>query len=404
MRKKMLAYLAAGIAFFVTIPSAAYAASNEMLSKGDNNNSVVELQQALKEKGFFDSDITGYFGDETYVAVLEYQKENGLYPDGKVGPETSESIFGNDYSALIESLTNPENGTTASLAPGDTGDHVTSLQERLKELEYYDYDTITGYYGPVTEDSIKKFQNNAGLQVNGIADVDTISALFSDAALPYTMCSGDAGTDVQRLQDRLRDLGYFTGESTGYYGNLTISAVEEFQKQNSLAIDGKAGQQTRSVLYSENAAVFPGGDEPAPVSVVETSSIQSKTKTIDRALELAYTLLGKDFIYGACGPNSFDCSGFIYYIFNNAGLAINKMSPSAFSNVSDWQKITDIQGLEIGDLVFFQSDAGGNITHMGIYVGGGSFIHASQSVGTVTRSTMTSGYYNSNFVFAKRIV
>ena len=286
--------------------------------------------------------------------------------------------------------------------PGDTGDTVTLLQGRLKELEYYDYDTVTGYYGPVTEDSVKKFQNNTGLQVNGIADVDTLSALFSDSAVPYTMTSGNSGNDVQRLQDRLRELGYFTGESTGYYGSLTVSAVEEFQKQNNLTVDGKAGQQTRTILYSEDAAVFPGGDEPA--AVVEASSMQSKTETISKALELAYTLLGKDYIYGACGPNSFDCSGFIYYIFNNAGLAVNKMSPSAFSNVSDWQKITDIQGLEIGDLVFFQSDTAGNITHMGIYVGGGSFIHASQSMGSVTRSTMTSGYYNSNFSFAKRIV
>ena len=404
MRKKMLGYLAAGIAsFLVTIPSAAYAASgDQILSQGDNNENVVALQQALKDKGFFDAEITGYFGNETYEAVLEYQEENGLNPDGKVGPETSESIFRDDYTALLASLTNTEDGTTSSLMPGDTGDHVLLLQDRLEELDYYDYDTITGYYGPVTEDSVKKFQSSTGLQINGIADVETLTALFSDTALPYTMASGDTGSAVQKLQDRLRELGYFPGESTGYYGNLTVSAVEEFQKQNSLAIDGKAGRETRSALYSETATVFPGGDEPAPV--VETSSIQSKTETIDKALELAYSLLGKDFIYGASGPNSFDCPGFIYYILNNAGFAINKMSPSAFSNMDDWQTVSDIESLEIGDLVFFKAETDGNICHMGIYVGGGCFIHASQSLGGVARTSMTDGYYNSNFVFGKRIV
>jgi peptidoglycan hydrolase-like protein with peptidoglycan-binding domain len=402
MSKKMLGFLAAGIAFFMTIPSAAYAATNDdILSRGDNNQNVVELQQALKQKGFFDSEITGYFGDETFDAVLEYQKENGLTPDGKVGPETGESIFGNDYTALIASLADTGNGAAAALLPGDSGDNVTLLQERLMALEYYDYDIITGYYGPVTEESVKKFQSNAGLQVNGIADVDTLAELFSNSAVPYTMSLGDYGSDVQKLQDRLHDLGYFSGGSTGYYGSLTASAVEEFQKQNNLAVDGKAGSKTRNALYSENAVMYPGGE---PALSVEASAIQSKTETIDKALELAYSLLGKDYSYGACGPNSFDCSGFIYYILNNSGFAINKMSPSALSNVKDWQKITDIEGLQIGDLVFFKSDSGSNINHMGIYVGGGSFIHASQSMGGVARSTMTNGYYNSNFMFAKRIV
>ena len=79
--RKLLGYIAAGIAFFVTMPSAAYAASNnEMLSRGDNNSNVMELQQALKEKGFFESDITGYFGDETYAAVLNTKKKTDSMP------------------------------------------------------------------------------------------------------------------------------------------------------------------------------------------------------------------------------------------------------------------------------------------------------------------------------------
>ena len=114
--------------------------------------------------------------------------------------------------------------------------------------------------------------------------------------------------------------------------------------------------------------------------------------------------MGKDYIYGACGPNSFDCSGFVYYILKNAGLAVNKMSPSAFSSIGSWQKVSNIEDLQIGDLVFFNSEAGSYINHMGIYVGGGCFIHASQSLGAVVRSTMTDGYYNKNFAFAKRIV
>lgn len=400
MRKKMLGYIAAGIAFFMTMPQAAYAASStEILSSGDTSQSVVELQQALMQKGYFESEITGYFGPETQSAVIEYQQDNGLVADGKVGPETGDLIFDQDYTALFASLTD-SNGSFSSLSLGDTGDNVILLQERLLELEYYDYDTVTGYFGPVTEESVKKFQNCTGLSCSGIADADTLSALFSDSATAYTMSPGDTGGGVQKLQIRLADLGYFSADPTGYYGSITTYAVQEFQKQNGLAVDGKAGSQTRAVLYSDDALPNAGGEE---TPLLENTATQSKSEIISDALSLAYSLLGKDYIYGACGPNSFDCSGFIYYILKNSGLAINPMSPSAFSSISAWETIPDIENLQIGDLVFFNSETGSYINHIGIYVGGGSFIHASQSNGSVARSSMTSGYYNENFAFAKRI-
>lgn len=401
MRKKMLGYLAAGIAFFMTMPQAAFAAGNsEILSKGDSSQNVVELQQALKQKGYFGSEITGYFGSDTQNAVIEFQRDNGLEPDGKVGPETSESIFGDDYTVLFASLSESD-GTASSLSLGNTGENVVLLQQRLAELEYYDYDTVTGYYGPVTQASVKKFQSCAGLGLSGVADLDTLQALFSDSALPYTMSQGDTGASIQKLQVRLSDLGYFTADPTGYYGTITAYAVQEFQKQNGLSVDGKAGAETRSALYSDGAASCRGSDA---VPAAEIASVQSKSEIIDSALALAYSLMGKNYIYGACGPNSFDCSGFIYYILKNAGLAVNRMSPSAFSSISSWQKITNIEDLQIGDIVFFDSETGNYINHMGIYVGGGSFIHASQGMGGVVRSPMTGGYYNQNFAFAKRIV
>lgn len=400
MRKKMLGYLAAGIAFFMTMPQAAYAASNtEILSKGDTSQSVIELQQVLKQKGYFNSDITGYFGADTQNAVIEYQQDNGLDPDGKVGPETSESIFGDDYAVFLASLSGLE-GTSSSLSLGDTGNNITLLQQRLFDLEYYDYDTITGYFGPITEESVKKFQNSAGLPQSGIADIDTLLALFSDSALPYTMSQGDSGSSIQKLQTRLCDLGYFTADATGYFGTITAFALQEFQKKNGLSVDGRAGVETRSALYSDDALPF-DGSSAAPLQ--EPSSIQSNSEIISNALTLSYSLLGKDYIYGACGPNSFDCSGFIYYILKNSGLAVNRMSPSAFSNINDWQKVTNIEDLQIGDLVFFNSATGDYINHIGIYVGGGSFIHASQSAGAIVRSSMTNGYYNNNFAFARRI-
>ena len=400
MRKKMLGFVAAGIAFFMTMPSAAFAAdSGEILMRGEKNDNVVELQQILKQKGFYNSDITGYYGTETEQAVKEYQEKNGLEPDGRVGPETSQALFGQDYTMLLASLS--QSGTVTTLSPGDTGDNVVLLQKRLQYLEYYDYDTLTGFYGPLTQEAVKTFQQDSSLQATGIADEKTLAALFAQDASPYTMAVGDAGSCVQRLQDRLGDLGYFNLDSTGYYGEATEAAIEQFQKANGLTADGKAGPETRKLLYSDGAKPFAGGDSTS--SLQDTENSQSKAKAVNDAVSLAYDLLGKEYIYGASGPNSFDCSGFIYYILSNGGLPVNRMSPAAMSTLGGWQTIANIECLEIGDIVFFRSDESGSICHMGIYAGGGSFIHASQSLGSVAISSMTSGYYNKNFVLARRV-
>ncbi|MEI6101875.1 MAG: peptidoglycan-binding protein [Eubacteriales bacterium] len=398
MRKKMLGLMAAGIAFFMTVPSAAFAAGTNELARGEKNASVIELQQILKDKGYYTSDITGYYGAETEQAVTVYQQKNGLNPDGKVGPETSQALFGEDYTTILASLS--KKGSKPMLSPGDSGENIVLLQKRLQQLDYYDYNTLTGFYGPLTQEAVEKFQQSSNLQATGTADEKTLSALYSQDASPYTMALGDNGSDIQKLQSRLDELGYFNTDTTGYYGEMTRAAVEQFQKANNLPVDGKAGLQTRKLLFSAEAAAYPGGDTPSSLQDVGTIS---KSSVINNAVSLAYDLLGKDYIYGTSGPNSFDCSGFIFYILSNAGLPVNKMSPAAFSTLGGWQTVSNIESLEIGDIVFFKADNSNSINHMGIYAGGGSFIHASQNAGGVTINSMTSGYYNRNFVTARRI-
>ena len=65
--------------------------------------------------------------------------------------------------------------------------------------------------------------------------------------------NGSQGEKVWKLQERLRDLGYYSGELDGQYGPGTRDAVITFQKKNGLDADGLAGEETQRVLYSEDA-------------------------------------------------------------------------------------------------------------------------------------------------------
>ncbi len=250
------------------------------------------------------------------------------------------------------------------------------------------------------------------------------------------MYPGDKNEDILKMQQRLKDLGYFSAEPTGYYGDATLAAVMAFQQNNGLTADGKAGKQTRSILYSDSAVAAqtspaPAPDpqpdnstpteeqpaeqvqppveetpaetvpvpEPQPDPVPETSESTGAAKVI----ELAQAQVGKPYSYGSNGPNSFDCSGFVYYVLKNSGYSISRYSSATYAYLSQWATVSDVNSLAAGDLVFFKSDKSDNISHMGIYVGGGSFIHAAPSSGGVAVSGMTSGYYQRNFVTAKRI-
>jgi cell wall-associated NlpC family hydrolase len=83
------------------------------------------------------------------------------------------------------------------------------------------------------------------------------------------------------------------------------------------------------------------------------------------------------------------------------GISTARYSANGFSGVENWEKISR-NSLQPGDLVFFKSDGSSRISHTGIYLSDGEFINASRSDGVVKISMMT-GYYDRNFVMARRV-
>lgn len=109
--------------------------------------------------------------------------------------------------------------------------------------------------------------------------------------------------------------------------------------------------------------------------------------------------LGKRYVWGATGPNSFDCSGLTQYVYKKCGKSIPRVACDQYSSSKKVSK----SSLQKGDLVFFSSTAGGSyVGHVGIYIGDNKMIHAANSsVGVVTTS-LSSSYYVSHYVGAGR--
>ncbi len=160
---------------------------------------------------------------------------------------------------------------------GDSGPEVTFIQERLRQLGYFNQ-SPTRRFGSATRDAVIRFQRDTGLPADGIVGSQTESALFAefgqrkgiatqdfssrrrtdvllrqdDRDRPLDVLRrGDRTPEVRQLQERLRREGYDPGRVDGVFGLRTERAVRQFQREKGLFPDGIAGRETLAALGLE---------------------------------------------------------------------------------------------------------------------------------------------------------
>ena len=125
-----------------------------------------------------------------------------------------------------------------------------------------------------------------------------------------------------------------------------------------------------------------------------TSAVKSAREDL---VDYAKSFLGTRYVWGGASPSGFDCSGFTMYVYAHFGY---RMSHGASDQLYAFTRVSTAERLA-GDLVFF-SYGGGDISHVGIYLGGGAFIHATSNGGV--KISYFDGYYSSTYVGAVRIL
>ena len=169
--------------------------------------------------------------------------------------------------------------------------------------------------------------------------------------------SGSRGSAVKQLQERLILLGYLNDRADGIFGRLTDAAVRQYQRRNGLAVDGIAGKNT-------------------------LSRVSAEAQRVQTVVNAAKAHLGLPYLYGGTSPSTgFDCSGLTQYAFRQAGITSPRVS---YEQAAAGRSVPYSQ-LRVGDLVAFNSP----VSHVGIYVGNGQFIH-SPKTGDVVKITKLS--------------
>ncbi|MBQ8654797.1 MAG: peptidoglycan-binding protein [Clostridia bacterium] len=264
------------------------ASSYRVLTRGCTGDDVVSLQEALVELGFLSGTADGVFGAGTHDAVVAFQQKNS-YPDtGVVDANLQAFIYSGKPKNVKGAKTDvktlaPVDGISIKL--NDKGALVKKVQTRLTELGYYAGD-VNGTYDKTTRAAVKTFQKKNGLTADGICGDETQKKLFGGSALTSsatptpkptptptavptyqapsdTVRRGDSGADARMVQQRLKDLGYYTGKVDGKFGSGSVAALETFQKRHGLEADGVAGQATYDVLFTYRALAV--NATPTPV-------------------------------------------------------------------------------------------------------------------------------------------
>ncbi len=335
--KKSSGYL---FASYVDIPAQYLGVSDEgaaqsgyqQLSSGMTGAYVTALQQALDELGFYTGALDGKFGPGTLSAVKAAQKKNGYSQTGIATPAFQQLLFEgtpkNTRGIKTDVKVLPPVDYVATMRPGDKGEPVSTLQQRLLTAGQY-LVTVTGVYDTVTTAAVRAFQAQRGLKTDGIAGAETQAALL--AALPtatpvvvvvtptptpitaenvIVIHDGTRGLAVKRLQERLVALSYYDITPDGIYDSNDIAAVREFQRKNALKADGIAGLETQLALYADTAvsAIAPAITptpvvSPTPIPDVHTllkvgSSGQLVAAMQARLMTLGYALDSADGVFG----------------------------------------------------------------------------------------------------------
>ena len=196
----MLKRLISVILVLALVSACVSAALADSLRIGSRGSEVTRLQNALKSLGLYSQNVDGVYGRGTYAAVQAFQRKNGLKADGIAGPKTMEALYGGaaGAAAVAEEESGTETATetadgketgaesaaapavTGTMRPGDRGDQVKQLQEKLKELGLYSQ-KADGIYGRNTSGAVQAFQRKNSLKADGIAGPKTLAALYGTA-------------------------------------------------------------------------------------------------------------------------------------------------------------------------------------------------------------------------------
>lgn len=259
-------------------------------------------------------------------------------------------------------------GERPTLQYGDSGKNVSQLQMVLNQKGFSG--PQTGFFGTSTQTAVKAYQNSRGLAVTGIVDKDTWEALKTDKT---------AIENVGEVAQAVAFAKPVTATSPSVVSDPVVTA-EKVEKTKAADISPVAKLKVEEPPRETSSTYSGGGYVSYPSSSVNVSNIDDPTRAKVVAFALAQN--GKSYVWGASGPNAFDCSGLTMAAWASVGVRI---SHSSYSQL----RLPHVSASNIlpGDIIVTR---GGG--HVMLYVGDGKVIEAKSPRQGIKIGKMPSSY------------
>ena len=194
--------------------------------------------------------------------------------------------------------------------------------------------------------------------------------------------------------------------------NAKLTIIGEEDGWYKIKIDGEIGYVSAKYVSDTKVpeTTSRGGSISKTTQTTEKNTVEKEEETEQKdivqtkgneVVEYAKQYLGYKYVSGGASPSTgFDCSGFTSYIYKHFGITLNRTSKDQIKNGTAVER----KNLQPGDIVIFNGESNKTIGHVGIYIGNGNFIHASNPKGGVKITELSSSYYNSRYVGARRVI
>ena len=323
---------------------------------------------------------------------------------------------------------------------GLTSSAVADIQSALKALGYLE--NPSGAYDSATRTAIEMFQEDNALPSDGIAGDETLALLLSDSAKNWTLADGIYTGDKRIWREPPKDgvdgWSSITADKISAYSGSSVTSTGAECKLGTASVNPNA-IPIGTELYIPGYGYAIAADVNAyknkvnhltkePLNMIDLwfASKEDARKwenkhnftilyrsadarpareapTADAIAATAKNQVGKEYVLNASGPDEFDCSGLVYYVFNECGIAVDRKDCAGYAQNADWSKIESLGDVKAGDILFFCGEDG-KIRHAGIAVSSKNMIDASSSHRKVAERGFQTRYWKEHFAFARRVV
>ncbi|TYS17842.1 LysM peptidoglycan-binding domain-containing protein [Rossellomorea vietnamensis] len=234
-------------------------------------------------------------------------------------------------------------------------------------------------------DYLSKIGKNYGVSVSSLKSWNGLSSdlIFPGQKLKVSASGSAPAAPAKAVKSSSSNGGTYTvvsGDTLSHIAKRYGVSVQQIKSNNGLSSDLiRVGQKLSISGKSTNATA-------APAKQVTTKVASSSNDTVG-VINEAKRHLGTPYVWGGAAPSGFDCSGFIYYVYKQAGMNVSRTSALGL-----WNETTRVSNPQPGDLVFFSNTYKPGISHVGIYLGNNEFIHSGNRGVEIT--SLSNSYWN----------